>query len=397
MKTKSMFKSVVSVGAAVAMAACSLAFTGCGKNESGSGYTAKNTEYVIGVSGPLTGGAAVYGVAVKNSAEMAVEEINAAGGLDGVKFKFVAVDDMHDATKVSTNYAKLLEGGMQVSLGTVTTAPCLEWKQLSHEDNVFFLTPSASADAVPEFDNGYQMCFADSNQGAVAAKQVNEDYKGQTIGAFYKSDDAYSKGIFDKFKATLDSSITLKETSFTENTATDFATQIDTLKDCKFVFLPIYAAPASLFITQAKSIMSKDTVFYGCDGLDGIDSIKGFDITTVPQEVSMLSQFNSKATEGASKVFIDKYVAKYGKDTLNQFGASAYDCIYALVDAMKAIKAKGKDIPVTISASDLCDLLKEEFQGGFKFSGVTGDSVTWDANGYVNKTALKYVIKEADK
>ena len=396
MKTKSMFKSVVSVGAAVAMAACSLAFTGCGKNESGSGYTAKNTEYVIGVSGPLTGGAAVYGVAVKNSAEMAVEEINAAGGLDGVKFKFVAVDDMHDATKVSTNYAKLLEGGMQVSLGTVTTAPCLEWKQLSHEDNVFFLTPSASADAVPEFDNGYQMCFADSNQGAVAAKQVNEDYKGQTIGAFYKSDDAYSKGIFDKFKATLDSSITLKETSFTENTATDFATQIDTLKDCKFVFLPIYAAPASLFITQAKSIMSKDTVFYGCDGLDGIDSIKGFDITTVPQEVSMLSQFNSKATEGASKVF-DKYVAKYGKDTLNQFGASAYDCIYALVDAMKAIKAKGKDIPVTISASDLCDLLKEEFQGGFKFSGVTGDSVTWDANGYVNKTALKYVIKEADK
>lgn len=397
MKTKSMFKSVVSVGAAVAMAACSLAFTGCGKTESGSGYTAKNTEYVIGVSGPLTGGAAVYGVAVKNAAEMAVEEINAAGGLDGVKFKFVAMDDMHDATKVSTNYAKLLEGGMQVSLGTVTTAPCLEWKQLSHEDNIFFLTPSASADAVPEFDNGYQMCFADSNQGAVAAKQVNEDYKGQTIGAFYKSDDAYSKGIFDKFKATLDSSITLKETSFTENTATDFATQIDTLKDCKFVFLPIYAAPASLFITQAKSIMSKDTVFYGCDGLDGIDSIKGFDITTVPQEVSMLSQFNSKATEGASKVFIDKYVAKYGKDTLNQFGASAYDCIYALVDAMKAIKAKGKDIPVTISASDLCDLLKEEFQGGFKFSGVTGDSVTWDANGYVNKTALKYVIKEADK
>ena len=398
MKTKSMFKSVVSVGAAVAMAACSLAFTGCEKAGGGaSGYTANNTEYVIGVSGPLTCGAAVYGVAVKNAAEMAVEEINAAGGLDGVKFKLVAMDDVHDATKVATNYAKLLESGMQVSLGTVTTAPCLEWKQLSHEDNVFFLTPSASADAVPEYDNGYQMCFADSNQGAVAAGQVNETYKGKTIGAFYKSDDAYSKGIFDKFKATLDSSITLKETSFTDNTATDFATQIDTLKDCEFVFLPIYAAPASLFITQAKDVMSKDTVFYGCDGLDGIDSIEGFDITTVPQEVSMLSQFNSNATEGASKVFIDKYVAKYGKDTLNQFAASAYDCVYALVDAMKEIKAKGKDIPVTISASDLCDLLKEEFQGGFKFSGVTGDSITWDANGYVNKTALKYVIKEADK
>ena len=379
---------------AIIMVAGSL--VGCGEGGE-NGYTANNTEFVIGVSGPLTGGAAVYGTAVKNSAEMAVEEINEAGGLNGIKFKLVATDDTHDAKKVSTNYSSMLEQGMQVSLGTVTTAPGLEFTNLSVEDNVFFLTPSASGDDIPKNDNGFQMCFADSNQGGEAAKYVNENYKGETIGVFYKSDDAYSKGIYNKFKENIDSSITIKETVFTETNATDFATQISELKDCKFIFMPIYYTPASLFMTQAKDIVAKDAVYYGCDGFDGIESADGFDINAIPQEVTMLSHFNSKAEDGASKEYIDKYVEKYGKDTLNQFGASAYDCVYAIYNAMKAAIESGKEIPVTISASDLCDILKEQFTGDFTYSGVTGESIKWQASGYVDKDAVKYVIKEATK
>ncbi|MBO5908579.1 MAG: amino acid ABC transporter substrate-binding protein, partial [Clostridia bacterium] len=146
---KSIFKKSFAFILAAVMV---LSLAACG------GYTANNTEFVIGVSGPLTGPAAVYGTAVKNSAQMAVDEINAAGGLNGVNFKLVATDDVHDATKVAANYASMLEGGMQVSLGTVTTAPGLEYTKLSKEDNVFFLTPSASGDKIPEFDNGFQMC-----------------------------------------------------------------------------------------------------------------------------------------------------------------------------------------------------------------------------------------------
>ena len=142
-------------------------FAGCGNKTSGSG------EFVIGMSGPLTGGAAVYGVAVQNSAQMAVDEINAAGGLNGYKFKLVATDDQNDPSKLATNYATLLEKGVHVSLGTVTTKPCLEFKNLSKQDNLFFLTPSATGDDVPEFANGYQMCFADGDQGKVAAEYVN--------------------------------------------------------------------------------------------------------------------------------------------------------------------------------------------------------------------------------
>lgn len=368
------------------------AFAGCGAKK---GYTADNTEYVIGLSGPLTGAAAIYGNGVKNGAQMAVDEINAAGGLNGVKFKLETTDDMHDATKVATNYAKLLEKGMQVSLGCVTSAPCAEWTNLSHEDNVFFLTPSASNDDIPKYDNGYQMCFADGNQGKAAASYVNDNFKGQTIGVFYKSDDNYSSGIYNQFKSNLSSDVKVVETLFTDAGATSFDSQIDKLKGCKFIFMPIYYTPASIFMKQAKGKIADDAVYYGCDGFDGIDSIENFDLNDIPQEVSMLSHFDSSATTGAAGEFIKKYTEKYGTDTLSQFAAAAYDCVYAIFDAMK--QAKVDD--VTISASDLCDKLKETFNNGFKYSnGVTGNGkdITWDKNGYVNKAAIKFVVKKAN-
>ena len=386
-----MSKIVAVVMAMVLAVGC---LTGCGAEKK---YTAENTEIVIGMSGPLTGGAAVYGVAVNNAAEMAIEEINANGGLNGMKFKLIATDDQNDAAKISTNYSSMLEAGMQVSLGTVTTTPGLEYVNLSKEDNVFFLTPSASGDDIPKNDNGFQMCFADGNQGAVAADYVNQNLAGQTIGIFYKSDDAYSNGIYEQFKANLDSSITTVETVFTAANETDFSTQISTLKDCGFIFMPIYYTPASIFMTQAKDQLAADAVYYGCDGFDGIESADGFDINAIPQEITMLSHFNSKATEGAAAEFITKYTEKYGTETLNQFGASAYDCIYALYGAMQKAIEGGKEIPVTISASDLCEILKEQFTGGYTLTGaVTGDSITWESNGYVNKSAIQYVIKEAN-
>ncbi len=367
----------------------------CGSQEkapSGSGSESAGAEFFIGASGPLTGGAAIYGVAVQNAAQLAVEEINAKGGINGMMLKFEIKDDAHDATKVKTNYANLMKEGMQVGLGCVTSAPCAEWVNYSNEDNCFFITPSASNDDIVKYPNGYQMCFADGNQGTYAAGYVNDNFKGQTIGVLYKSDDNYSTGIMDTFKANLDPSITLIETTFTETTQTTFDSQIQQVKDCKFVFMPIYYTPASLFMTQAKSIMAKDVVFFGCDGFDGIDSLEGFDINAIPQEVSMLSHFNSKAESGVEKEFADKYIAKYGADTMNQFGASAYDCVYVIA---AAIEATGVD--ATTSPADVCAAFEEYFQTAV-FRGVTGggQDISWDEQGYVSKTAVKYIIKSAD-
>ena len=381
-----MFKKIFAL---VMVAAMMLSLAAC----SGANYTKNNTEYVIGLSAPLTGGAAIYGIAVKNGAQLAIDEINAAGGLNGVEFKLVAMDDVHDASKVAANYATLLEGGMQVSLGTVTTAPGLEFSKLSVEDNVFFLTPSASGDKIPEFENGFQMCFADGNQGKVAAEYVNS--LGLTkIGVLCKSDDPYSTGIYDQFKANINSKIEIVETFFTGEPS-DFSAQYTKLKDCKFIFMPIYYEPAALFMTQAKDTIAPDAVYYGCDGFDGLAG-QFEDFSIIPQEVSMLSHFDSNATTGAAADFIKKYTEKYDAETLNQFGASAYDCVYAIYNAMKAAADAGEDINVTMSASDLCEILKEQFTGDFSYSGVTGNDITWEDNGYVSKEAVKYVLKEAN-
>ncbi len=382
-------KKLLAIVMALAMVvAC---FAACGDDTATTSKTGDApAEFVIGVSGPLTGGAAVYGVAVKNSAQMAVDEINAAGGFDGVKFKFIATDDTHDATKVAANYANLLEAGMHVSLGTVTTGPGLEFTELSLEDNVFFLTPSASGDKIPANPNGFQMCFADGNQGSAAVTYVNENYKGQTIGIFYKSDDPYSTGIYEQFKAGLDASITTVETVFTGE-ASDFSAQISQLKDCKLIFMPIYYTPASIFMTQAKDIVAADAMYYGCDGFDGLTG--QLDLSTIPQKVSMLSHFDSNATEGKAAEFISKYTNAYGADTLNQFGASAYDCVYAIFEAMKAAKEDGKTITTDMTPSEICEILKEQFTGDFTFSGNTGNDIKWQENGYVNKGANAVSLK----
>ena len=375
---------------ALAAVMCAAGFASCKKKN----YAEKNTEFVIGMSGPLSGGAALYGEAVRNAAQMAVDEINEAGGLNGVKFKLLALDDANDADKVATNYAELIKKGTQVSLGCVTTKPALEFKSLSESDNLFFLTPSASNDEVPKVPNGYQMCFADGNQGKVAAEYVKQ------MVADGKYEEAYSKGIYDLFRENVGSDIAdaMKVTVFTDTNDSDFSSQIEQLKDCKFIFLPIYYTPASLFMTQAvrANKIASDAVYYGCDGLDGIDSTEGFDMYTIPQEISMLSHFNSKSTDAKTVAFVTKYTAKYGTATLNQFGASAYDCVYAIYGAMKAASEKDpSSVSVTMSPSELCEVLKGQFNGGYTFDGVTGTGIKWNADGYVDKPAVKYVVKEA--
>ncbi len=368
----------------------------CGGNTEVN-YAENNTTIKVGMSGPLTGGAAMYGIAVKNSAELAIAEINAAGGVNGVMLELVAADDKHDATLVSTTYSTLYEGGCQLFLGTVTTKPGIQFKDYATEDGIFYLTPSASGDDIPTADGGFQMCFTDSNQGTASAKLFNEDYAGKKVGIFYKADDDYSVGIKNNFVANLDASFgKVEEASFTGD-ASMFDTQISMLKDCDVIFMPIYYTPASQFMKQGANIVKADAVYFGCDGFDGIDAVDGFAIDTISQEVSYLSHFDSTAKEGPAADYINAYKAKYPDAPLNQFGAAAYDCVYAMVAALE-----GEDISATMSAQDYAEILLGKFANGFVFNGVTGkcegenkSTITWNADGTVDKEAVKYVVKQA--
>lgn len=374
-------------------------FVSCGGDELDVPAFSEDT-IKIGASGPLTGAAAVYGMAVKNGASLAVDEINKNGGLDGIKLSFEMFDDQHNPANVANGYANLTEKGMQVSLGCVTSGPCLEFVKLADQDNMFALTPSASADDVP-FAKGvnnetvYQMCFADSNQGTVAAKTIKQNFPGKTVGVFYLTGDAYSEGIKANFVKEFGEANIQTIQTFNEND-TDFTQQINALKNCDLIFMPIYYTPASNFMVQAKGKVADGAIYFGCDGFDGIDSAEGFDITAIPQQVSMLSHFNSKATDGAAKAYVDKYTENFGTETLNMFGAAAYDCVYAIFNALKAAKAAGATVDGSTTASAMCEILKAQFNGGFTLDGVTGDDIMWEESGYVNKDAVVYIIKNAD-
>ena len=140
---------------------------------------------------------------------------------------------------------------------------------------------------------------------------------------------------------------------------------------------------------QAKDLIPAEATYYGCDGFDGLAG--QLDLTTIPQEVSMLSHFDATAEEGMAADFVKKYTEKFDTDTLNQFGASAYDCMYAIYGAMKELIDEGNEITPQTSASDLCEMLKDKFTGGYTLAeGATGTDIKWNDDGTVDKGAVKY-------
>ena len=230
----------------------------------------------IGGSGPLTGGAAVYGQAVKNAAEIAVAEINAKGGQ---QFELQFEDDAHDPEKAVNAYGVLKDGGMQVSLATVTSSPGAAVAPSYQEDQIFAITPSGSSTAVifadPDnqtgaYGNVFQMCFTDPNQGSASADYITGHADlGSKVAIIYKNDDNYSKGIRDTFvaKAAENGLEVVSEGTFDDSNAQDFTVQLGQAKDAgaDIVFLPIYYDPASLILTQANQ-MGYAPTFFGVDG-----------------------------------------------------------------------------------------------------------------------------------
>ncbi len=387
------FKKVIGIAAAAATLIASL--TGCTPKDGGTD-TIK-----IGAIGPITGGAAIYGQAVKNGAEIAIEEINAK---DGIKFELRFEDDENDAEKAVNAYNILKDWGMQISLGTVTTQPCIAVSTEVNADHIFALTPSASSTdvlggqpdkngnvTIQRKESMFQMCFTDPNQGIASAEYIKEQNLGEKIAVIYNNSDAYSTGIYQKFQAKADelglSIVSVK--TFTDDSANDFNSQLTDIKNsgADLVFLPIYYTPASLILKQAKS-MQYSPKFFGVDGMDGILTLENFD-TSLAEGVMLLTPFTADAEDDLTKNFVTKYKEKFG-EVPTQFAADAYDCIYAIYDACVA-----EGVTVDMSASDICDKLISRFTSeNFKISGLTGSDMTWSASGEVSKAPKGMVIKD---
>ena len=375
--------------AAESTAASSDAASTAATAEAGEGSGAyTGTPIKIGGIGPITGAAAVYGQAVKNAEELAVKEINAANGSDVFEWKFE--DDEHDAEKSVNAYNTLKDWGLQVLAGPVTTTPSIAVAAETANDNLFMMTPSASAPAVIESgDNVFQICFTDPNQGVASADYIADNKLGTKVGIIYDSSDAYSSGIYEKFKAEADVKgleIVAAE-AFTADNKSDLSTQVAKCQQAgaDLVFLPIYYQEASQILIAANK-SGYAPVFFGCDGMDGILTIEGFD-TSLAEGLMLLTPFAADAQDEKTQAFVSAYKEAYG-DTPNQFAADAYDVVYAIYQAAVAGGINGD-----MDASDVCDALKAQFTS-MTFDGLTGDGMTWDASGAVSKAPKAVVIKD---
>lgn len=348
------------------------------ETEGGSGNASAEGSFKIGVIGPLTGGAAAYGNAVKNGADLAVKEINAAGGVGGYMLEVNPQDDEHDAQKSVNAYNTLKDWGAQMIVGSTTSGPCIAVAAETSNDNMFQITPSGSAVECVSPDNVFRVCFSDPDQGMAAAKYIGENKLATTVAIIYDSSTEYSSGIREAFikEAGNQGLEIVADEAFTADTATDFSVQLDKAKEAnaELVFLPIYYQEASIILKQASD---KDfaPIFFGVDGMDGILSVENFD-TSLAEGVMLLTPFS--ATEESSQKFTSDYVAAYGEEP-NQFAADSYDAVYAL---KAAIEKSG--VTPDMDASAICDALKTAMTE-ISIDGLTGAGMSWNAAGEPDK------------
>ena len=378
---------------AMLMAALMVAamFTGCSSSKPATETTAAAAATAgtvkIGMSGPLTGGASAYGLAVKAGMEVAVEEINAKGGL---QIEFNAQDDEADGEKAVSAYNVLKDWGMQVMAGQVTTGSALAVAPESTADNMFNLTPSASAESLAlSGANIFQMCFTDPNQGASAAELVSTKALGTKVGVIYDSSDDYSSGLYKGFSdkaAELGLEI-VATTSFTADNKADLSTQVTQCQDAgaDLVFLPIYYTEAAQILSYANKI-GYAPKFFGCDGMDGILTVEGFD-TSLAEGLALMTPFDANASDEATQSFVAKFKEKMDGLVPNQFAADGYDVIYALYNAMTAAGITGSE-----SASEICTALEAQF-ATMTIDGLTGTGMHWDENGMISKAPAAVVIE----
>ena len=317
-----------------------------------------------------------------------VAEINADGGINGYQIEFNFQDDEHDAEKSVNAYNTLKDWGMQVLMGTVTSAPCVAVADKTNADNMFQITPSGSSVECAQNPNVFRVCFSDPDQGAASATYIAENKLAEKIAVIYDSSDVYSSGIYEKFAAeAANQGLEIVDAeAFTADSNKDFSTQLQKAKDAgaDLVFLPIYYTEASLILKQADT-MGYAPKFFGCDGMDGILQVENFD-TKLAEGLMLLTPFAADAQDELTQKFVTSYKENYGETPI-QFAADAYDAIYAIKAAMEEA-----DITPETSVSDTCDKMKEAMLK-IKVNGLTGEDMTWTEDGEPHKApkAVKVV------
>ena len=381
-----MWKKAASLALASALV---VSLAACGSKDGGSNSGGSDSDvFMIGGIGPTTGDNAIYGTAVENGIQLAVDEINADGGINGYQIEYQFEDDQSDSEKSVNAYNTLKDWGMQMLVGTVTSTPCVAVVEESHADNMFQLTPSATTVEAVQYDNAFRMCFSDPSQGTVSADYIADNNIASKIAIIYDSSDTYSTGIYQSFAAEAEERglEVVTAQAFTADSSTDFSVQIQKAKDsgAELVFLPIYYQEASLILAQADK-MGFAPAWFGCDGMDGLLALDGFD-ASLAEGLMFLTPFTADAEDEETQTFVADFEEAFG-DTPNQFAADAYDCIYVI----KAAAEKAELTP-DMDISEMCDAMKAAMTE-ITIDGLTGKQITWGEDGEPSKQPTVVVVE----
>ena len=374
-------KKVLAVTAAVAMTAAMMP----------TAVFADDAEtFKIGVIGPMTGDYAQYGLGVYHAAQLAAEEVNANGGFNGYNVEVLAAgDDQGDPEKAVNAYNDLLDKGMQMLCGTVTSGACIAVGAEAAE-STFLFTPSGTAvDCITSGSNEFRMCFTDPAQGTKSAEFIGEHKLATKVAVLYDSSADYNSGVNDAFVAAAEDNglEVVADEAYTTDSNTDYSVQLGKIKDsgAELLFLPNYYSDNALILQQAADI-DLDIIFFGVDGMDGILNVENFD-TSLAEGVMLLTPFAASSEDEATVKFVTAYEEANNGEIPNQFAADAYDVIHAMKaaadDAGITPDMSNEDISAAMSASML----------NIEVEGLTG-TAKWTEDGECDKSPKAVVIKD---
>ena len=337
------------------LAGClALSLTACGGSSESSdasdnsGASGDSGTITLGMIGPLTGSVAVYGTHIENGVKLAIEEINAAGGVtlsDGAHQLAVETkDDQGDATECVNAMNALISDGIQLVVGSATSGCTSAITSIANSEGVVMITPSGTADSLTTaMDYVFRTCFRDSFQGELAAQYALDE--GYTkVGVVYCSADTYSAGLRDAFiAACADRGLdVVAEESVATMTEVDYTNQFNKMvaAGAELVFTPFYYDVMGPYLVPQARSAGFTGVLLGGDGVDSTETTipDGADLS-VYNDVYFVNHYSTElATSDVSKNFIESYEAKYG-ETPNNFDALAYDAVYVYKAAMEACGA----------------------------------------------------------
>ena len=389
-------KRILAMILVVALAVSMFALAGCGDKANKPAETIK-----IGYIGPLTGGVSVYGIAVNRGLKLAVDEINAAGGINGAKIEVVEKDDQGTPEEAMNAFNELVSEGVKIIVGAVTSGCTAAITQAANDEGVVLISASSTADPITtEDDYIFRTCYSDSFQGAIAAAYCYlNDIK--QVGVVYCAADTYSKGLYDSFKAAAEGyGITIAATESTDAMdAVDFTNQFQSMVNAgvELVFAPYYYSTIGPYVVPQAREAGYNGIILGSDGYDGTIDYISAGTGAYFENVYFTNHYDAASEAEIVKTFVANFQKAYG-ETPNAFAALSYDAALVLKAAITKAGTDPKavrDAMADMTASYECVTGTFSFdKSGTPLKGGVITTFTYDEGTDAVGTALVQAITE---